>query len=428
MADLRINAPTEVIDRRSRLGFLRRRRLDLQTFRSLHHRDFRYLWLSTIFMTGAMWIQQLTLGWLVYDMTHSPFLLGAVSGMRALPSLFAAPFAGVLTDRVNRRQLMMTTQTVSFVSTLIMAILVATGAVQLWQVFAFGLIGGLAWTFNNPSRQSLVPTLVPKEDLMNAYALTSMAFQSTAVIGPAIAGFLLAWFGTAGNFFLQSSMYLGVIAMVFIMRIPPVQVRQEQVSVRADMAEGFKYVWSDRVVLGLIIIGLIPSLLSMPVQSLMPVFAKDVLDVGSEGLGILLGATGAGALIGAFVLASIGNFRYKGMLMLCALMVTGTAVVIFSQSKWLPLSLVILLMQGAGNIGYRSVNNTMIQAVVPDHLRGRVASIYMLNQSLSPFGSLIAGAMASALGAPAALTVMGASMVVLALAAGIRMPYMRRLT
>ncbi len=379
-------------------------------------------------MTGAMWIQQLTLGWLIYDMTGSAVLLGAVSGMRALPSLFAAPLAGVLTDRMNRKTLMMTTQAISFVSTLTIAMLVATDHVTVWQVFAFALMNGLAQTFNNPSRQSLVPNLVPKEDLMNAYALNSVAFQSTAVIGPAIAGFLIAGFGVAGNFFLQSVAYLFVIGMVSIINIPPAPERSDHSSIRAEMAEGFKYVASERVVFGLILVGIIPSLLSMPLRSLMPIFAKDVLDVGSGGLGILLASTGAGALTGAILLASLGNFRYKGMLMLTSLIVTGFAMMVFSQSHWFYISLVILLVQGASEIGYRSMNNTLLQATVPNEMRGRVTSIYMLNQSFAPFGTMVAGLLVAVFGASEVILLMGIVMAGLALSAAWRLPHMRALT
>jgi hypothetical protein len=197
---------------------------------------------------------------------------------------------------------------------------------------------------------------------------------------------------------------------------------------RVEMAEGFRYVASEKVVFGLMLVGIIPSLLSMPLRSLMPIFAKDVLDVGSAGLGVLMASTGAGAVTGAILLASLGNFRHKGLLMLSSLVATGFAMMFFSQSQWFYLSLVILLMQGGSEIGYRSMNNTLLQATVPDKMRGRVTSIYMLNQSFAPFGSMVAGIMVAVFGASEVIFLMGMIMAAVALTAAWRLPHMRALT
>ncbi len=404
------------------------RRFRLQTFASLRHRDFRYLWFAQLFTTAAMWIQMLTTGWMVYDMTGSALLLGAVSGLRAIPSLITSPIAGVVTDRMDRRVLMMITQVIMLVAVLAMAALILTDVIAVWHVFTFSLVSGIVWTFNTPSRQSLVPNLVPKEDLLNAYSLNAAAFQSMAIAGPAIGGFMIAWFGTGGNFLMQAAAILGVIGMVWIMRVPPRTAPLRKASMREDLAEGLKYVRNDKVVFGLVLIGIIPAFLSMPLRSLMPIFAIDILDVGSVGLGILMSASGAGALAGAITLASLGSLQRKGMFMLGAIVLTGTTMVVFSLSHWLALSLVFMLFLGLGEMTYWSMNNTILQTVVKDELRGRVMSIYMLNQGMAPLGTLVAGALAAAIGAPIVIVLMGATTVAFALAAAWRLPHMRRLT
>jgi MFS family permease len=379
-------------------------------------------------MTAGIWIQTLTMGWLVYDLTGSPLLLGFVSGVRAIPSLFAAPIAGVMTDRANRKMLMLISQTLVLTSILLLGILVATDLVQVWHVFVLGLTAGLGNTFNNPSRQSLVATLVPQEELMNAYALNSIAFQATRVVGPAIGGFLIVWFGIAGNFFIQSAAILGVIAMVAMMRVPPMPPKKGKLSIGADMREGFKYVRQNEVVLGIMIVGIIPAFLSMPLQSLMPIFAADVLHIGADGLGILMAVMGAGALTCSVVVATMSKLKQKGLVMLVSLVGMGITLILFSQSVWLPISLVFMLFFGAGEMGYRIMNNTLLQTVVPDEFRGRVVSIYMLDQGMSPLGSMVAGAMAATMGAPIVLTIMGLCVVGLAATALIQLPYMRQLS
>lgn len=399
----------------------------LQTFSSLRHRDFRYLWLGTVFMTAGMWIQQLSIGWLVYDMTGSKALLGLVSGMRAIPTLFAAPIAGVLTDRMNKRYLMLITQSILLVAVLTLALLIAFDKVAIWHLFVFALVSGLANTFNNPSRQTLVPLLVPKEDLMNAYSLNATAFTSTRILGPAIGGFLIIWFGVAGNFFIQTGALAGVLLMVFAMRDVPNQPKTEQRSVTNEMAEGWQYMRSNSVVMGLMLIGIIPAFLTDPLRSMMPVFAKDVLHQGSGGLGMILAIYGSGAFVASLTLASMTNFQRKGMLMIAALGVSGVFLIFFSQSEWLPLSLVLITVLGASEISYRAMNNTVIQMVVPQDLRGRVYSIYMLNNGLAPIGTMFAGVAADALGAPIVFTIMGVIVLSMASIAWVRLPHMRNL-
>lgn len=403
-----------------------RRRLN--TFTSLKHRDFRLIWFSTLFNSGGQWIQQVTLGWLVYDMTGSPLLLGAVNGMRAIPFLLIGPFAGVAADRLDRRRLLMVTQLFMAVVAAMFAIDVMTGHVRVWHLFLFTLMTGIGWSFNMPLRQSIVPSLVPREDLMNAISLNSAAFNVTRIAGPALGGLLIALFGAGGNFLIQALCYMAVIAMIFPARIPPPSGQGTSQPVLTNIMEGLSYVRHDKTVLTLILMGLIPSIFVMPASmSLLPVFAEDVLDVGPTGLGILMSASGAGALLGTLSLASLGNFQRKGALLLGSAVMVGVALTLFSRSVWMPLSLFLLLLVGTFQMTYMATNNTILQMAVRDDVRGRVFSIYMLDQGLVPLGSLMAGGMTQAWGPASAVSLMGGTAIVLAIIATLRLPHIRQL-
>lgn len=407
------------------IAAIREPRLRLKTFASLRHRDFRLLWIGTILITCALWVQQITVGWMVYDMTGSGALLGAVIGVQAIPSFFGAPIAGALTDRMDRRLLLIVAQVGLLVTVLPMAVLTLADIVEVWHLFVFSLLSRTAWTFIDPVRISLVPNLVPEKDLLNAYSLNAAAYQSMAILGPAVGGFMIAWFSPGGNFLIQSVAILCIIGIAAIMRVPSRSAPVNKMSITQNMIQGFRYVQDDRVVRALIVIGIIPSLVIWPVPSLMPIFAVDVLDVGAVGLGIMLSTAGAGALAGAILLASVRNVQRKGLLMLSAIGMTGIALVAFSHSEWLALSLFFLLFMGVGEMSYFSSNNTILQTIVPDELRGRVTSIYMLTWGIAPLGTLSAGALADVIGAPLTVAILGAATIVFAILAGWKFPYVR---
>ena len=402
--------------------------LRFRTFSSLRHLDYRYLWTGTMLMSAGQWIQQITLGWLLYDLTGSSVLLGALNGLRALPFLVSSPIAGVAADRMDRRKILINTQFVLLVTALGMGTLVASGLLQVWHLFLFTLITGAAWAFNEPVRQTLVPNLVPKEDLMNAVALHSAGFNLTKVIGPALGGLLIALFGAAGNFFVQGLAYAGVLVTLYVMHVPPTPVQARQSSVAANLKEGFAYVWSTPIVLALMVADLVPRIFAVPYQALMPVFQKDVLGVGPEGLGMLMAAPGVGAVLSTLLLASIAHsFRRKGLLVLGGLISLGVFLILFSRTTSFPLALVILVAVGGCQIMFMATVNAMVQMTVPDALRGRVMSLYMLDRGLMPAGSLMAGVTAHFIGAPATVSLMGLIVIVLAVLVAWRVPLIRRL-
>ena len=399
-----------------------------KTFTSLSHRNYRYLWFGTVFMSAGQWIQQVTLGWIVYDLTGSSVLLGVLNGLRALPFLVASPIAGVFADRMDRRQLILGCECFLALLTLLMGVVVASGKLAVWHLFTFTLLTGIAWAFVDPIRQSLVPVLVPKPDLMNAVALNSAAFNMTKVIGPSLGGLLIVAFGAAGNFFVQGAAYAVVVLIVYRMVVPATPGEARRSSPLANLKEGLSYVWTNPIVFALMAAALVPRVFAMPFQTLMPVFQKDVLQVGPEGLGMLLAAPGLGALLAGLALATLSSrIKRQGVFMLVSLIVLGFLMIVFSWTTSFSLSLLTLVCQGVFQIFYMATTHTMIQLIVPDRLRGRVMSIYALDRGLMPVGSLFAGVCAHYVGAPVTVTLMGAIVIVLALLIAWRAPVVRGL-
>jgi MFS family permease len=386
------------------------------TFRSLYHRDYRLLWIGTLFTSAGQWIQQITVGWLTYELTNSAFLLGAVNGFRALPLLVFAPLGGVAADRIERKILMQMTQLGLLIASAIMALIVFSGRLEVWHLFLFTFITGIAWAFNNPVRQSVVPALVPKHDLMNALALNSAGFNVTRIIGPTIGGIMIAHLGGGENFTLQSTFYIGVIAMVSLMTVPAIVNTKGVVSVRQNLSDGFSYVMQNPQLRVQLALAFVPTILAFPYQALMPIFAEDVLGRGASGYGILSSAVGVGAVIGTLVLATLRNVERKGYLMLGAVMMLGISLILFSLSRSIELSCLILVITGAAQMAYLTTNQTILQLSIDDEMRGRVMGIYMLTQGMMPLGGLIGGGLADFTSAPTAVLVLGICVSAMALA------------
>jgi predicted MFS family arabinose efflux permease len=379
-------------------------------------------------MSAGQWIQQVTLGWLVYDLTGNSMLLGALNGLRALPFLVTGPMAGVAADRMDRKKLLLRTQWILIVTALAMGVLVASGWLQVWHIFVFTLVTGVAWTFTEPVRQSMIPSIVPKKDLANAIALNSGGFNLMKVMGPALGGAMIALFGAGGNFFVQAIAYVGVLVMIYLMHVPPTPDEARRSSALANLKEGFSYVWSTPAVLALMILAYVPRIFAVPYQTLMPVFQKDVLKVGPEGLGMLMAAPGVGALLAVLILASVVNrLKRQGLFLVGSIVVLGLFLIVFSQIKSFPLALVSLVAAGLFQMFFLASTNTLLQLIVPDELRGRVMSLYMLDRGFMPAGALFAGVTAHFIGAPSTVAIMGTIVVVLALMVAWRVPALRTL-
>ncbi len=367
-----------------------------------------------MFSGTGMWVQQATIGWVTYDLTGSAFLLGAVNGARSVPALLLGPFGGVAADRFDRKRVMLTSQVGNVLLNFGFAVLIASGLLQVWHLFVFTVLTGVGWAFNMPVRTSIIPGLVPRADLMNALALNSAGFNFARIFGPAVAGVLIAATGPAENFFLQSAAYAVVTMFVLQMRFPPASVRPSG-SVTSNVHEGVAFIWKNPALRVQMALALVPSVIAMPYAALLPIFAADVLQVGPEGFGLLMAAPGLGAVVGTLFLASLPNLERKGLLLLGSLIVLGVFLVLLALSRSFFLDLALLTVIGAVQMAAVTTNQTLVQLLTPDNLRGRVMGVYMLNQGLFPLGSMFAGALAEKLGAPTAVLIMGSAVAILAL-------------
>lgn len=397
------------------------------TFSSLRNRDFRYLWAGTCFLSGGLWIQQVTLGWATYEMTRSSILLGAINGLRFVPFLIFSPLAGVAADRTDRRRLMITTQWFVLATALGMGLVVSLELLEVWHLFAFTLVTGVVWSFSEPVRQALIPDVVPREELMNAVALNSAAFNFTKVIGPSVGGVLIVLFGLAGNFYIQSATYLFVMWMIYRMKVPERVREATGSSVLSNLREGIRYVWSDPLTFAVMATAMVPRLFAMPYQALLPIFQKDVLQVGPDGLGLMMAAPGLGAML---AMLSVAHFASRvnrpGLLMIAGLVMQGAFLILFAFMRTLPMSLLMLVVVGGFQVMFMSVSNMVLHMTVPDRLRGRVMSIYMLDRGITPAGALLAGVSAHFIGAPHTVVAMGAIVLVLAAVVVAFLPSLRK--
>ncbi len=382
------------------------------TFRSLRYRDFRLLWISTLFISAGQWFQQITVSWLVWEMTGNEFLLGSVNGVRALPMLIA-PLGGVAADRVDREWLLQGTAVALFFFSAAMVAIILADVLEVWHLFTFMFITGVIWSFNNPVRQSIAPNLVPRHDLMNALALQSAGFNFSRILGPAIAGVVLAYLGAAENFGLQTLAYVGVFLMVLPM-VVPVVTRANPGTVRESLSEGLRYVLSHRTLRTQFSLAFIPPLLAFPYIALMPVFATDVYGREAGAFGLTGSAVGVGAVIGTLTIATLTNVERRGLLLLSAILALGIALVAFSQTQSFELGLFFLAVIGAAQMVYLTTNQTLLQLTVPDELRGRAMGIYMLSFGMMPLGGLIGGVLATVIGAPSTILLLGSLVCVLA--------------
>lgn len=398
-------------------------------FASLRHRNYRLLWVGSLFAQSGDWMDQVALNWLVWTLTYDPLSLGVLNACRALPILVFTLFGGALADQIERRRLMQSSQTFAMLLAFALAGLVWAEVVQFWMVCIIGALRGVAMSVTQPTRQALISELVPRESLMNAVALNSATMNLTRVFGGALGGLLIGIFGVAGCFFLNGLSFTIVIGALALMQIPPKPAGRggKERNILRSVGAGLRYIRNDPVLLGLILTGLVPMVFGMPYMSLLPIFADSVLGISNEGYGFMVALTGAGALVGALTVAAVPHVQRRGRIMLGVMVFFGVMLILFSRASWLPLSLVLLLGVGCGSTSYIAVNNTLLQTYASDEMRGRVMSIFFLNRGLVPLGTMLAGFMARLFGAPLAVTIMGIVVVCLALAITVRVPALRTL-
>jgi MFS family permease len=382
-------------------------------FRSLRYRNYRLFFTGQSISLIGTWIQRLALPWLVYRLTGSVFLLGLVGFAGQIPTFLLTPFAGVLTDRWNRYHILIATQILAMIQALVLSFLFFIGAIQVWHIILLSTFIGFVNAFDMPARQSFVVEMVEKrEDLGNAIALNSSMFNSARLLGPSIAGVLIAATGEGICFLLNGLSYLFVIGSLLMMKVIPKKVKTQETQVLHGLKEGFSYAFGFAPIRSIILLLGLVSLMGMPYTVLMPVFAKEILHGGSHTFGFLMGASGIGALTGALYLASRKSILGLGKTIPLSAAVFGFGLVAFSLSRFFFLSLALMLITGLGMIIQMASSNTILQTIVDDDKRGRVMSFYtMAFVGTAPFGSLLAGGLASSLGAPNTLIIGGVSCV-----------------
>jgi len=377
-----------------------------RTFAALKHRNYRLFWSGQIISLIGTWMQTVGQGWLVLSLTNSPFKLGLVSMAGSLPVLLFTLWGGVVADRVNKRKLIITTQTCAMLLAFTLAILVTLKIIQVWHIVMLAFFLGTVNSFDTPTRQAFVVEMVGKEDLTNAIGLNSAMFNTARMVGPAIAGLLIAALGVAGCFWLNGVSFIAVIVGLVMIRGTFQPERREGGTPLKNLLEGLRYLWSNKVVLALIANVAVSSIFGMPYMMLMPVFAKQILKGGPSTYGVLLAAAGAGAIIGGLTVATRGARARRGANILMGSGLFALFLFLFSFSRWFGISLVLLMVTGFAMITQNVTTNSLLQAVVPDFLRGRIMSVYVLMfMGMIPIGSLQAGSVAQVLGAPWAVRI-----------------------
>jgi MFS family permease len=389
-------------------------------------RAYRFLFVGTMLTMTGNFMQQVAQGWLIYDLTSSPTWLGVVSFARGIPMLILALVAGVVVDRFDRRLVLLTAQGLTALVAVVLALLIATDQVQPWHVAVTAFLSGCLFVLIIPARQALLSATVERSKLAPAIALMSTGQNSGRIIGPALAGVLIAVLGVAMSFTVQALGF--VLALFCAAMLGPQQVAKSsrQVSAFQSLMEGVRYVWDDSTVLALVSLQAIPAFLIMPYTQLLPIFARDILQTGPDGLGMLMMANGVGSVIGSVIIV-LSPMRRQGMFLFISLASMGGLLAVFAMSTWLPISVAIMGLIGGAQAIYLASNNTLVQVATPDELRGRVMSVYMMTWGLMPLGALPQGIIADWLGAPivAAGTGLLACLVVIIFA--LRAPALRRL-
>jgi MFS family permease len=397
-----------------------------QTFRALRHRNFRLFLSGQIVSLIGTWMQNVAQAWLVYRLTHSELMLGTAWFCSQIPVFALGPLGGLASDRFCRHKLVIATQVLAMLQALALAALTLSGRVEVWHVLVLAFTLGCINAFDMPARQSLIVQMTAKEDLLNAISLNSAMFNAARVIGPGIAGIVVALAGEGVCFLLNAVSFMAVIVALTAMRLPAFR-RQMTDSPWAHLVDGFRYAWRHKKVRSLLAMMAAGTIAGMPAVVLMPFFADEVFGRGSEGLGFLLGAMGVGAVVGTLVLASRTRTDGLPRVVFLSAATMGAAFVVFAFSWSFWLSLAIMPVLGYSVMRQMASANTLIQTSIPDEYRGRIMALYSMTVvGLGPFGSLAAGAMAHAVGARA--TVLAGGLIALAAAAVFRarMPFEKR--
>ena len=389
--------------------------------------------MANFFANTAQWLQLLSVGWLVRDLTDSfassGLLVVAVGGMTTLPTLIVGPWAGVLGDRVNRRKLVMAVQSFMTVAAITFAFVVHSGHIEWWHAYIYVFVSGICWSISITIRQTLVANTVPREALVNAYASNTLTITGTRMIGPFIGGVLITTIGFTWNFAIEASLYAATVLAFWPMKTPFLQHRpaDSNASPLSDFLEGLRYVRKqERVIWNLMVVGLIPNVLLHPVWFVLPVFTVEVLHRTADTGGVLLAVTGFGGLLSALTIASVGFGANRGLICLWAVLVSSAAVVLFAYSPWLVPAAILIGLMSLAQATFRTSSSTLIQSMVPDHLRSRITSLHLYSQGFVFMSSLAVGLLVDLTTVVVALAAVGIAGLVLGSISYLVLPRVRQ--
>lgn len=390
-----------------------------KVFVSLRQRNFRLLWTGTLISHTGDWLDQIALSWLVLEQTGSAFYLGLVNLCRGLPLLVLTLVGGAVADRMERRKLLMITQSLSMVLAIGLALITSVGISPLWAIMALATMRGCVLAFNLPARHSLIPELVPREVLPNAIALNSMTLNMTKIIGPVLAGMIIAAWGTTICFAINAISFIAVLWTLAVMRFPPAVVKSrgaEQEGLFRSIGAGMGFVASNKIILLLVLIALLPTFLAQPYIQLLPVFAHQVFEHGALGLGMLTASAAFGSVLGGLLIAGSGSLSRSGLAMILFLGGFGVVMMLFAFNHIFWIACVLLTVMGALFMAYNTTHATLLQLLVPTEFRGRVLSVLFLNRGLVSMGTASAAAIASLWGVQISFIVMAALILLFAAA------------
>lgn len=374
--------------------------LSFHTFDAFHYRNYRFLWASAVGVGGGYWLQQVVVGWLIYDVTGSPFLTSIALGMEAIPLLVAGPIGGFLVDVFDRRKLLISIYLYHGALALALGLGVALWEIGPLEIFAFALFVGFSWVISEPARSAVIANTVPRKGLLNAFALVTLGWGATRLVVPAIGGLLIAAYGAQAALVSEAILMFTAAAVASMIRLDDGFREKPRLSeVVKGLLESARYVRDNRTVLALLTFGLTPALIVFPfVFGLMPVYAAEVFHVGPTGLGVLMSASGIGMIVGTVFVASLGDVRAKGKLIIVCVALAAFSMLAFSQMPWFLGGFSILILLGLFMPLVYTTVQAAIQSIIPDELRGRISGFAMVTWGAFPMGSLVAGALAQTLG------------------------------
>ena len=400
----------------------------------LAYPNYRLLWIGNFFANNAQWLQLLSVGWLVRDLTQDSNVAGllvvTVGGINTLPGLITGPWGGVLSDRFDRRKLIIGLQLIMAVLAFSFALLVLSGQVQVWHAYLYVILAGACHSMTQPMRQALIAGTVPRDMLGNALATNVLTITGTRIVGPFIGGILIFKLGFFANFTIEACLYLANVVMIFWLRTPfhrPGNARQRGSAI-ANMVEGLRYVWTgERALFQLMLLSIIPNIILHPAWFLFPVFTTDVLKRSVDVGGYLLAVTGVGGLLAALFMASFGFVFSKGKVVLGAAVASSITLLLFAFSHWMALAFVIIAAMAFSQAVFRTTRGTLIQTIAPDSLRGRLTSLQSFDRGFLVVASLGVGFLSDETSPVIAIALVGTLGLILALICIATLARVRRL-